>query len=214
MCLGQGTARGPSRVGATRRLRAFEQKVLFSRKTSPADTPPSHSFPFPPPPPPPPLCLTTDRFPEHLRSQTASQKARIPAASPLTPPNRPSPLCSHNHSGLGSRRGAELISPKGAGQSRGGPRDTAPLSWRLWRWPSWAAGCGSRGCGPRGAGRGRCCRPTPRHTAAGPGWAASGDNSLYRTHCHSSWRWIPQKEVSVLFVFYNILCCVFFNSRN
>lgn len=108
-----------------------------------------------------------------LLSNTASQRA-------TTPPH------SQNHSRAGSRRSAHQSETSRTEPSRATLQD-ASLSWRLWRWPSWAAGSGSRGCGTPGAGRGRCCRPAPGHTAAGLGWAASDDNSLYRTRCHSSW---------------------------
>lgn len=62
----------------------------------------------------------------------------------------------------------------------------ASLSWTLWRWPSSAAGCGSRGSGTPGEGHSKCCTPRLGRTAAGLGWAASGDSSLYKTRYHSS----------------------------
>lgn len=124
MCLGQGTARGLSHVGGSRTLQrsglkmSLNRRGLFCRKTSPADASVS-DFPFP-------LLRLSDSLTVHLPFQNrASQRVTIPPH--LSPPG------SQNHSRLGLQRGAQLLSPKQAGQSRGGPCYATLLS---------AGGCG------------------------------------------------------------------------
>lgn len=95
------------------------RRFCSKRKTSPADTPPSHTFSSSPP-------FRQTVFTEHLRSQTEPpNRARIPCSSPP-----PSPPLQSKPQQVGVTTGR---SAKRAGQSRGGPCYATLLS---------AGGCG------------------------------------------------------------------------
>lgn len=124
MCLEQGATRGLSGVEAAGRCSAPAWKCLWTEGVCSVGKPPLLTRLH--------LRLSLPSSPPLTQSQSASpsSKPSLPKSNNSSSSSSPR---SQNHSRLGLQRGAQLIGPKRAGQSRGGPCYTSLLS---------AGGCG------------------------------------------------------------------------